>query len=87
MDSSPAHLAVAVNTPTVCVIGGGHYKRFFPYGDPKLFRAATEELDCFYCDWKCKFDTPLCVKDISVSTVVREIGELMNVLDNSMKGE
>lgn len=87
MDSSPAHLAVAVNTPTVCVIGGGHYKRFFPYGDPKLFRAATEELDCFYCDWKCKFDTPLCVKDISVSTVTREIDELMNVLDNSMKGE
>jgi hypothetical protein len=29
----------------------------------------------------------LCVKDISVSTVTREIDELMNVLDNSMKGE
>jgi ADP-heptose:LPS heptosyltransferase len=81
MDSSPAHLAVAVNTPTVCVIGGGHYKRFFPYGDPKLFRAATEELDCFYCDWKCKFGTPFCVQDIPVSTAIREIDELMNLLE------
>jgi ADP-heptose:LPS heptosyltransferase len=77
MDSSPAHLAVAVNTPVVCVIGGGFYKRFFPYGNPKLFRAATEELDCFYCDWKCKFSTPFCVRDISVSTVIKEVDFLI----------
>lgn len=80
MDSGPAHISVAVNTPLVCVIGGGHYKRFFPYGDPNRFRAATEELDCFYCNWYCKFDTPLCVKEISIATVIREIDTLMNQL-------
>jgi ADP-heptose:LPS heptosyltransferase len=80
MDSGPAHLAVAVNAPLICIIGGGDYKRFFPYGDPKRFRAATEELDCFYCDWRCKFNKPICVENISVKTITKEIDELMNIV-------
>jgi ADP-heptose:LPS heptosyltransferase len=77
MDSGPAHISIAVNTPLVCVVGGGHYKRFFPYGDPRRFRAATKELDCFYCDWNCKFDKPFCVSDISVETVIKEVDFLL----------
>ncbi|MDB9535737.1 glycosyltransferase family 9 protein [Dolichospermum planctonicum CS-1226] len=82
MDSGSAHIAVAVNSPLICIIGGGHYKRFFPYGDPNRFRAATEELDCFYCNWNCKYDTPFCVKDITVVTVIKEIDQLMNTICN-----
>jgi ADP-heptose:LPS heptosyltransferase len=78
MDSSPAHIAVAVNAPLVCVVGGGHYKRFFPYGELERFRPATEELDCFYCNWACKFDRPICVENISVETVMSEIDLLIN---------
>jgi ADP-heptose:LPS heptosyltransferase len=80
MDSGPAHIAVAVNAPLICIIGGGHYKRFFPYGDPNRFRAATEELDCFYCNWECKFNTPLCVRDISIETVIKEIDSLIKTV-------
>lgn len=80
MDSGSAHIAVAVNAPLICVIGGGHYKRFFPYGDPSRFRAAIEELDCFYCNWKCKFNMPLCVKNISVETVIKEIDFLIKTV-------
>ena len=29
----PLHIAVAAGTPTVCLMGGGHFGRFFPYGD------------------------------------------------------
>jgi ADP-heptose:LPS heptosyltransferase len=82
MDSGPAHIAVAVNAPLICVIGGGHYKRFFPYGDSNRFRAVTEELDCFYCNWRCKFSKPFCVQDISVTTVIKEIDNLMIVVYN-----
>ena len=77
MDSGPAHISIAVNTALVCVVGGGHYKRFFPYGDPQRFRTATKELDCFYCDWNCKFDKPFCVSDISVETVIKEVDFLL----------
>jgi hypothetical protein len=41
---------------------------------------ATEELDCFYCDWMCKFNKPICVDDITVKTVTKEIDELMNII-------
>jgi ADP-heptose:LPS heptosyltransferase len=78
MDSGPAHLAIAVNSPLVCIVGGGHYKRFFPYGNPEIFRCATEELDCFYCNWICKFERPICVENISVETVTREIDLLID---------
>jgi len=77
MDSGSAHIAVAVNAHLICIIGGGHYKRFFPYGNPNRFRAVTEELDCFYCNWNCKFEQPICVRDISVATAIKEIDNLM----------
>ena len=80
MDSGPAHIAIAVNAPLICIIGGGHYKRFSPYGDPSRFRAATEELDCFYCNWNCKYGTPFCVKDISIETVIKEIDSLLKIV-------
>jgi ADP-heptose:LPS heptosyltransferase len=78
MDSAPGHISIAVSTPLICIIGGGHYQRFFPYGEPEKFRAVTEELKCFYCDWVCKFKKPICVEDISVENVLCEVDSLIN---------
>ena len=30
-ETSAIHLAAAVGTPSVCILGGGHYRRFLPY--------------------------------------------------------
>ena len=30
-DTGPAHLSLALGTPTVVVVGGGHFGSFFPY--------------------------------------------------------
>jgi ADP-heptose:LPS heptosyltransferase len=78
MDSAPGHISIAVNTPLICIIGGGHYQRFFPYGEPEKFRAVTEELGCFYCDWVCKFKKPICVEDIPLENVLCEVDSLIN---------
>jgi ADP-heptose:LPS heptosyltransferase len=77
MDSSPSHISIAVGTPLVSVVGGGHYQRFLPYGDSDKFRVASEKLDCFFCDWKCKFDRPICIQDISTERVILEIDILL----------
>jgi ADP-heptose:LPS heptosyltransferase len=77
MDSSASHISIAVGTPLVSVVGGGHYQRFLPYGDASKFRVATEKLDCFFCDWKCKFDRPICIQDISIEKVILEIDTLL----------
>jgi len=30
-DTSAIHIAAATGTPSVCILGGGHYGRFLPY--------------------------------------------------------
>ncbi len=57
-DSSAVHMAAAVGTPAICIVGGGHFGRFIPY---KLERettnqmpiAVSHELACYGCNLKC----------------------------------
>jgi ADP-heptose:LPS heptosyltransferase len=58
-DSSAIHIAVATGTPSVCITGGGHFDRFVPYpadisGGPAC---AYHKMDCYYCNWICKYQT------------------------------
>jgi ADP-heptose:LPS heptosyltransferase len=60
-ESSPAHLAAAVGTPSVCIQGGGHFGRFLPYEVEHLDggimpTAIFEKMECFNCQWLCKFE-------------------------------
>ena len=41
-DTGILHLAVAVGTPAVAIVGMGGLDRFFPYGDPKKNRAVRD---------------------------------------------
>lgn len=82
-DTGPAHLAAAVGTPVVCVLGGGHYGRFMPYQveesrpDRPLPVAVIHKMECFGCNWNCIY--PLqpgepvpCVGRITVEDVWRQ---------------
>lgn len=57
-DTVAVHVAAAVSTPSVCIMGGAHYGRFVPYnldakdGKPQPV-AVTHDTGCFGCDWKC----------------------------------
>ncbi|HVY06903.1 MAG TPA: glycosyltransferase family 9 protein [Burkholderiales bacterium] len=56
-ETSAIHIAASVGTPAVCILGGGHYGRFLPYGQA-VDRAARLEIviramPCFGCDWQC----------------------------------
>jgi ADP-heptose:LPS heptosyltransferase/SAM-dependent methyltransferase len=57
-----AHMACAVGTPHVVVLGGGHFGRFMPYSP--LTSAAVLPLDCYLCDWACRHSRSHCVKDL-----------------------
>lgn len=55
-DSGPAHLAVALGTPTLVVVGGGHFGCFFPYPQgvaPRTARFVWTETECYHCFWRC----------------------------------
>lgn len=55
-DSGGAHIAAAVGTPSICLLGGGHFGRFLPYPealpDPRPI-CVHADMDCFGCNWRC----------------------------------
>ncbi len=58
-----AHVACAVGTPNVIVLGGGHFGRFMPYSP--LTAAVIAPLKCYGCNWHCHYDTTRCVQSIN----------------------
>ena len=78
-DTSAVHLGAAVKTPTVCVLGGGHFGRFVPWKDATGGFAdnpacISVDMPCFGCGWNCIYprgeNTPVkCISDISVERV------------------
>ncbi len=80
-ESSPVHIAAATGTPSVCILGGGHFGRFLPYQidshlQSQLPIALWNEMDCFGCRWKCKFvlrdrDVVPCISNVSLQEVMR----------------
>lgn len=76
-DTGPAHLAASVGIPTVCIIGGGHPGRFFPWGDLSKNKIVYYQMACFGCDWICKYDIAKCVQNISVDQVINTINQII----------
>jgi len=76
-DTGPAHLSLAVGTPTVVVVGGGHFGSFVPYGPeftPSNVRFVYQEMECYHCFWRChrradKHSVFPCVDEVSVEKV------------------
>lgn len=55
-DTGPAHIAIALERPTVVILGGGHFGANFPYPNeatPPNLRVLYHELPCFHCSWHC----------------------------------
>lgn len=55
-ETSAIHIAPAVDTESVCILGGGHYGLFVPY--PSVISGmkpvpAINRMDCYHCHWRC----------------------------------
>lgn len=84
-DTSATHIAVAVNTPVVCILGGGHYGRFLPYPEhlsAERLEFVTHKMNCFNCNWKCtqphdpRSSVP-CIRDITVQEVKKAVRKIV----------
>jgi ADP-heptose:LPS heptosyltransferase len=82
-ETGTVHLAAAVGTPTVCLLGGGHFGRFFPYGDLKKNRIVYDKhMTCKYDNWACVRTVPSgqpapCVAGITVEDAIVEIKNIL----------
>ncbi len=88
-ETASSHMTVLTKTPSVCILGGGHYGRFQPYvvenikEEDKAFlpKIASNYMDCFGCGWICKF--PLengkwkCINSIDIQKVMEKIDKII----------
>ncbi|MBF0344195.1 MAG: glycosyltransferase [Nitrospirae bacterium] len=68
-DSSGAHMACAKDVANVVVLGGGHFGRFIPYSP--FTTAVCLPLECYGCNWDCRYQAPYCVNDVSTEAIVQ----------------
>lgn len=72
-ETAALHIATALCKPTVGIIGGGHYGRFYPWGDAAINRVAHVPMDCYWCNWRCRYDSIRCIQEISANLISREL--------------
>ncbi len=85
-ETGTAHIASAVGTPTVCILGGGHFGRFAPYpdlpGQTNFFNAVFHKMPCYGCNWECVFsfnkgEPAPCIANVSVEAVWKEVDKII----------
>jgi ADP-heptose:LPS heptosyltransferase len=64
VDTGLAHIAIAYQTPTAAILGGGHFGHFAPWGDPRSTRWLYRELPCYGCHWFCPYPVPKCIHSV-----------------------
>jgi ADP-heptose:LPS heptosyltransferase len=65
VETAGLHISLTLRKPTFAIVGGGHWGRFFPWGECHNTRWLNNKMDCFQCDWKCKYGDYRCVGNIN----------------------
>lgn len=84
-ETSCTHMALSVKATTFCILGGGHFGRFLPfphYENSKTPVSIYYEMDCFNCDWNCKFrptkfQAAPCIENISLKQVIHSVNVML----------
>ena len=71
VETSLAHIAGALAVPQVIVLGGGHFGRFMPVH--RTTTAVILPLECFACNWSCRYTRPYCIRSIRPETVAQAV--------------
>jgi len=79
-------ISSSVGTPSICILGGGHFGRFVPYPDLQKqnnnLKEVFHKMPCYGCNWNCIYPilegeaTP-CISNISVDSVWEKVKPLL----------
>ena len=85
-ETGTSHISSAVETKTLCIIGGGHFGRCVPYPDlpeqTNFLKHVNHKMPCYGCNWDCiyhiKKDEPAnCIANVSVDAVWNEVEKII----------
>jgi ADP-heptose:LPS heptosyltransferase len=84
-DSSAIHIANAVGTQSICILGGGHFGRFLPYPEGGIGIkpiSLFKKMDCYQCNWRCTiaqvftYGAP-CIQGVELDQVKAEVDRVL----------
>jgi len=73
MDSAPAHICVILKKPGVFILAGAQFNHFAPWGPTNLNKWISHYKPCYYCNWNCKYEEPLCVTQIDTTAITDQL--------------
>ena len=68
-ETSTAHIAAALDQPTLTLIGGGHFGWFAPWRRSDKQVWLTHQLPCFDCNWRCPYPQPFCLTCLTAAEI------------------
>jgi ADP-heptose:LPS heptosyltransferase len=75
VETSTAHLAVALDKPAVVIIGGGQYGQFGPWQRSDRQVWLTNQIPCFGCNWSCIYPEAYCITQVSPALIANSLIE------------
>jgi len=81
-ETSGLHIAIASGIPAVGIVGGGHFGRFVPWGDPGKVLFLTKAMPCFHCNWACDRSDFACIKMVTPTEVSDAANQLLGMRDS-----
>jgi ADP-heptose:LPS heptosyltransferase len=84
-DTSSVHIAVALKTPCVCVVGTGQLGNISLYGHPDIHKWIYKKGDCYLDNWRCTSglsdnEIAPCINAVSTEMVIDQLEKLLQYL-------
>lgn len=76
-DTGFSHLASLVVPRCMVLCGGGTFGRFFPWPGASNQFVVYHALECFDCNWQCKYPERTCLTRLSAAAVERCVREML----------
>jgi ADP-heptose:LPS heptosyltransferase len=77
-DTGFTHIASLMVPKCLVILGGGTFRRFFPWSGAKNQYAIYHGLQCFDCDWKCEYYQRHCISFLSSKKVFNYFSDITN---------
>lgn len=78
-DSGLTHISYRLGKPTLIILGGGFYGKFFPSN--RINEKSYEffyKMNCYGCNWNCIYEKPYCITNIDKDVVLNKILKILN---------
>ena len=75
-DTGLAHLASGLVPKVLVLLGGGPFRRFFPWPERPGQHVVYYSLPCFDCGWKCPFEERVCLSALGPTEIMLVVKKL-----------